>query len=65
MDEAKARLGGMLANTELMGIPHRVVIGEKGLDKGLIEYRNRKESENQELSLENLESQLLAKVQAG
>jgi prolyl-tRNA synthetase len=49
MDEAKARLGGMLADIELIGIPHRVVIGDRGLDDGKIEYRHRRESENQHI----------------
>ena len=34
MDENKARLGVMLADTELMGIPHRVVVGDRGLEAG-------------------------------
>ena len=47
MDQPKARLGGMLADIELIGIPHRVVIGERGLDDGTVEYRHRKDSEHQ------------------
>lgn len=54
MDEAKGRLGAMLADVELMGIPHRVVIGDRGLEKGLIEYRARKASENQDIEADNL-----------
>ena len=49
-DEAKARLGGMLADVELIGIPHRVVIGDKGLDKAEIEYRHRRADSNEILS---------------
>jgi len=51
MDEPKARLGGMLADVELIGIPHRVVIGDRGLKEGKIEYRGRKDSDNTELAL--------------
>lgn len=51
MDQAKARLGGMLADVELMGLPHRIVIGDRGLEKGVVEYRNRRESENQDILL--------------
>ncbi len=54
MDEAKGRLGAMLADVELMGIPHRVVIGDRGLEKGLIEYRARSGSENQDIEADNL-----------
>jgi prolyl-tRNA synthetase len=49
MDEPKARLGVMLANTELMGIPHRIVVGDKGLEKGTLEYKNRTAAEKQEI----------------
>jgi len=54
MDEAKARLGVMLANTELMGIPHRIVIGDKGLEKGCIEYKGRRDTENRDIPSEEL-----------
>ena len=54
MDEQKARLGSMLADIELIGIPHRLVIGERGLDEGKIEYRDRTESDNQHIDAENL-----------
>ena len=47
MDEPKARLGGMLADVELMGIPHRLVVGDRGLADNTIEYRHRTDSENQ------------------
>ena len=56
MDEAKARLGVMLADVELIGIPHRLVIGDRGLASGQIEYRNRSESENQDIPLDELDS---------
>jgi len=54
MDEEKARLGGMLADVELMGLPHRIVVGDRGLEKGLVEYRNRRESENQDITLTDI-----------
>jgi prolyl-tRNA synthetase len=54
MDEPKARLGGMLADIELIGIPHRIVIGDRGLEGGTVEYRNRRESENQHIAMDEL-----------
>jgi prolyl-tRNA synthetase len=62
MDEQKARLGSMLADIELIGIPHRLVIGERGLDEGKIEYRDRTESENQHIEVENLMAFLADKL---
>jgi prolyl-tRNA synthetase len=54
MDEPKARLGGMLADVELIGIPHRIVIGDRGLGDGTVEYRNRREPENQHIAMDQL-----------
>ena len=54
LDEQKARLGSMLADIELIGIPHRIVIGDRGLDEGKIEYRDRTDSDNQHIDVENL-----------
>lgn len=56
MDEHKARLGVMLADVELVGIPHRLVIGDRGLESGSIEYRNRREPENRDIALDQLQS---------
>lgn len=54
MDEPKARLGVMLADTELMGIPHRVVIGDRGLEAGTVEYKARRDADKQEVSSDEL-----------
>ncbi|WP_226667952.1 proline--tRNA ligase [Microbulbifer aggregans] len=62
MDEPKARLGAMLADVELMGIPHRIVIGDRGLEKGHIEYKGRRDSENQEFSADQIIDTLLEMI---
>jgi prolyl-tRNA synthetase len=54
MDQEKARLGGMLADVELIGLPHRIVVGDRGLEKGVVEYRHRRESENRDIPLAEL-----------
>lgn len=48
-DDRNERPGVKFADAELIGIPHRVVVGEKGLEKGKLEYRARTESDNQEI----------------
>lgn len=50
-DDREVRPGVMFNDMELIGIPHRIVIGERGLDKGLLEYRKRTASENEDLPL--------------
>lgn len=42
LDDRKERPGIMFADADLLGIPHRIVIGQKSLDKGEIEYKNRR-----------------------
>ena len=42
LDDRDERPGVKFADSELIGIPHRVVIGERGLEKGLLEYRHRR-----------------------
>ena len=64
MDEQKARLGSMLADIELIGIPHRVVIGDRGLDEGKIEYRDRTQSENQHIEVAKLMTFITEKLGA-
>jgi len=54
LDDRKERAGVMFADMELIGIPHRLTIGERGLDNGIIEYQNRKTKENKELSVDDI-----------
>jgi prolyl-tRNA synthetase len=51
LDDRDARPGVKFADSELMGIPHRIVIGERGLAAGNLEYRHRRETESTEIPL--------------
>ncbi|WP_394203396.1 proline--tRNA ligase [Marinagarivorans algicola] len=62
MDEPKARLGSMLADIELVGIAHRVVIGDRGLEKGEIEYKYRRDAESTQLEASAIADTLIAKI---
>jgi prolyl-tRNA synthetase len=42
MDDRDERPGVMFADAELIGIPHRVTVGERGLKDGFIEYQPRR-----------------------
>ena len=48
-DDRDVRPGVMFADMELIGIPHRVVIGEKNLDLGLVEYKARRGGDNESI----------------
>jgi prolyl-tRNA synthetase len=50
LDDRDARPGVKFADSELMGIPHRIVIGDRGLSTGKLEYRHRRETESTEIS---------------
>ena len=54
LDDRGLRPGAMFADSELIGIPHRIVIGDRGLASGSYEYRRRGESENRSLSRDEL-----------
>jgi prolyl-tRNA synthetase len=49
LDDRDARPGVKFADCELLGIPHRIVIGERGLDAGTLEYRHRRETQSTEI----------------
>ncbi len=50
-DDRDARPGVKFADAELYGIPHRIVIGERGLDAGKLEYRHRRASASEDFPL--------------
>lgn len=53
-DRQKERLGVKLADTELIGIPHRIVVAEKALDNGQVEYKGRRDADKQLVALDEL-----------
>ncbi|MCQ4166117.1 proline--tRNA ligase [Tahibacter harae] len=54
LDDRGLRPGGMFADMELIGIPHRVVVSERGVAAGTFEYRARRDSESRQLSREEV-----------
>ncbi|VAX07958.1 Prolyl-tRNA synthetase, bacterial type [hydrothermal vent metagenome] len=64
LDDRDARPGVMFADMELIGIPHRVVLGERGLDAGKVEYRSRLETENQMIAIDEITSFLSKQLDA-
>lgn len=51
VDDRGERPGVMFAESDLMGIPHRVVIGDRGLAEGKVEYKGRTDAEAQNLQV--------------
>ena len=54
LDDRDARPGVKFADAELIGIPHRVVIGDRGLANGVYEYRHRRDAESRDLKREEV-----------
>ena len=61
-DDRNERPGVKFADAELIGIPHRLVMGEKGLDAGTIEYKGRRDSESQDIAYSDLINFLQEKI---
>ncbi|MDO9622249.1 MAG: His/Gly/Thr/Pro-type tRNA ligase C-terminal domain-containing protein, partial [Moraxellaceae bacterium] len=53
-DDRNERPGVKFSDIELLGIPHRLVVGEKGLDAGTIEYKGRRDDESMNLPMNEL-----------
>jgi prolyl-tRNA synthetase len=64
LDDRDARPGVKFADAELYGIPHRIVVGERGLDAGQLEYRHRRATDAESMPLEGV-SDWLRKRGAG
>ena len=53
LDDREERPGVMFADMELIGIPHRIVIGDRGLKEGKLEYQGRQDAAPQTIPLQN------------
>ena len=65
LDDRGERPGVMFAESDLMGIPHRIVIGDRGLAEGKVEYKSRSQSEAQNIALENVIDHLTGLLNSG
>ncbi len=54
MDDRRERPGVMFSDMELIGIPHRVVFGDRGLGNGMVEYKDRQDEGNQDVPHEEI-----------
>jgi prolyl-tRNA synthetase len=64
LDDRGERPGVMFAEWELIGVPHRIVVGERGLKDGVLEYQGRRESAATAVPLAELVSFITAKLTA-
>ncbi|MEY4976250.1 MAG: proline--tRNA ligase [Pseudomonadota bacterium] len=60
LDDRGERPGAMFADWELIGVPHRITVGDKGLKEGVVEYQHRREAQAERIATD----QILAHVRA-
>lgn len=64
LDDRNERPGVKFADLELMGIPHRLVVSERGLTEGTLEYKGRRDPENQNIPVNGAIDFLLNKLKS-
>ena len=64
LDDRDERAGVLLNDSELLGIPHRIVIGDRGLKEGVVEYAKRTNSEAQSVAINEVVNKVLAALQS-
>jgi prolyl-tRNA synthetase len=64
LDDRGERPGVMFADWELIGVPHRLVIGDRGLKDGKLEYQGRRDAEATLLPVEEAAQTVIGKVRA-
>jgi prolyl-tRNA synthetase len=62
LDDRGERPGAMFADWELIGVPHRVTIGDKGLKDGVVEYQNRRDTESTKVAVADVLAHVKAKL---
>ena len=64
LDDRNERPGVKFADMELIGIPYRVVIGDKGLQRGVLEYRARNASDSADIEIDKIVAHLCDAIHA-
>lgn len=63
-DDRGLRPGVAFADMDLIGIPHRLILGERGLDQGMIEYKKRVDGSSEEFALDDVVAEIKARLTA-
>ena len=58
LDDRGERPGAMFADWELIGVPHRVTVGDRGLKEGLVEYQHRRDAEPKPMALDRIQAHI-------
>ncbi|OYU43375.1 MAG: proline--tRNA ligase, partial [Burkholderiales bacterium PBB4] len=64
LDDRNERPGAMFADWELIGVPHRVTIGDRALKEGVVEYQHRRDTEATKVPVAEIAGLLLSRLKA-
>jgi prolyl-tRNA synthetase len=64
LDDRGERPGAMFADWELIGVPHRITIGDKGLKDGVVEYQHRRDTEASKVAAAEVVAHVKARLTA-
>jgi prolyl-tRNA synthetase len=64
LDDRNIRPGVKFADMELVGIPHRIVVGDRGLKEGNMEYKGRRDEGNTIVSADKMLDHLLLQLRS-
>ncbi|MEY4363444.1 MAG: hypothetical protein RLZZ24_796, partial [Pseudomonadota bacterium] len=64
LDDRGERPGAMFADWELVGVPHRITVGDKGLKDGVVEYQHRRDAQASKLALNEAVAHVRARLSA-
>jgi len=62
LDDRDERPGVMFADWELIGVPHRVTVGDRGLKEGMVEYQHRRDKEATKVAAGEIASHVVARL---
>ena len=64
LDDRNERPGAMFADWELIGVPHRVTIGDRALKEGVVEYQHRRDAEATKIAVSDIANHILSRLKA-
>ncbi|MGQ0708457.1 MAG: proline--tRNA ligase [Rhodoferax sp.] len=64
LDDRNERPGAMFADWELIGVPHRVTIGDRALKEGMVEYQHRRDASATKVAVADIAAHVRARLQA-
>jgi prolyl-tRNA synthetase len=64
LDDRDERPGVLLADQELVGIPHRLVVGDRGLKEGVVEYQHRRDAAATKVALAEAAAHVRARIES-